>query len=263
MSQDAPHILVVDDDARLRNLLRRFLMENGFRVSVAADAAAARTQMESLVFDLIVLDVMMPGENGVELTKSLREDSLVPILLLTAMGESADRIAGLESGADDYLTKPFEPRELVLRIRTILRRVVAPVETVAEGPAGGEITFGEFRFDPLRNLLWRGEEPVRLTESEGALLAIFAASPGTVFTREDLADGETGAPVGGVGVGGAGMGGAGMGGAGLSGSGIGGGNARTIDVQITRLRRKIEPDPKFPRFLQTVRGRGYVLRPDS
>lgn len=238
MSDETPHILVVDDDARLRNLLRRFLMENGFRVSVAADAATARAHLESLVFDLIVLDVMMPGENGMELTRSLREVSQVPILLLTAMGESADRIAGLESGADDYLTKPFEPRELVLRIRMILRRVVTPTEAAVEPPAGGEVMFGEFRFDPVRNMLWRGEEPVRLTESEGALLAIFAASPGTVFTREDLAEGE-------------------------GDTAMGGGNVRTIDVQITRLRRKIEPDPKFPRFLQTVRGRGYVLRPDS
>lgn len=239
MSEDAPHILVVDDDARLRNLLRRFLMENGFRVSVAADAAAARVHLQSLVFDLIVLDVMMPGENGMDLTRALREDSTVPILLLTAMGESADRIAGLESGADDYLTKPFEPRELVLRIRTILRRVAIPAEAAADpAVAGGEIIFGDFRFDPVRNMLWRGDEPVRLTESEGALLAVFAASPGTVFSREDLAEGE-GDPQ------------------------AAGGNARTIDVQITRLRRKIEPDPKFPRFLQTVRGRGYVLRPDS
>jgi len=237
VSEDAPHILVVDDDARLRNLLRRFLMENGFRVSVAADAARARDHLESLVFDLIVLDVMMPGENGVAFTRSLRADSAVPILLLTAMGESEDRIAGLESGADDYLTKPFEPRELVLRIRTILRRVAVPPDPVEEAEAeGGELVFGEFRFDPRRTLLWRGEEPVRLTESEGALLAIFAASPGEVFSREDLADGE---------------------------DGVGGGNARTIDVQITRLRRKIEPDPKYPRYLQTVRGRGYVLRPDT
>ncbi|WP_420564598.1 response regulator [Thalassobaculum sp.] len=237
MREEAPHILAVDDDARLRNLLRRFLMENGFRVSVAADAAAARAHLQNLVFDLIVLDVMMPGENGVELTRALRAESQVPILLLTAMGESGDRIAGLESGADDYLTKPFEPRELVLRIRTILRRASPPPPPAVAAPmAGGEILFGEFRFDPVRNMLWRGEEPVRLTESEGALLAVFAASPGTVFSREDLAEGE--AP-------------------------DSGGNARSIDVQITRLRRKIEPDPKFPRFLQTVRGRGYVLRPDS
>ncbi|SDF85857.1 response regulator [Thalassobaculum litoreum] len=238
MREETPHILAVDDDARLRNLLRRFLMENGFRVSVAADAAAARAHLQNLVFDLIVLDVMMPGENGVELTRSLRVESQVPILLLTAMGEGSDRIAGLESGADDYLTKPFEPRELVLRIRTILRRSTQPLPPAPEPMPAGEITFGEFRFDPVRNMLWRGEEPVRLTESEGALLAVFAASPGTVFSREDLAEGE---------------------GAATESSG----NARTIDVQITRLRRKIEPDPKFPRFLQTVRGRGYVLRPDS
>ena len=243
MDEEAPHILVVDDDARLRNLLRRFLMENGFRVSVASDATAARSHLESLVFDLIVLDVMMPGENGVELTRSLRTESQVPILLLTAMGESEDRIAGLESGADDYLTKPFEPRELVLRIRTILRRAAAPQAIPAPdaGAPAGEITFGEFRFDPVRNMLWRGEEPVRLTESEGALLAVFAAAPGIVFSREELAEGD--------------------GAGGDGGSGVGSG--RSVDVQVTRLRRKIEPDPKFPRFLQTVRGRGYVLRPDS
>ena len=243
MDEEAPHILVVDDDARLRTLLRRFLMENAFRVSVAADASATRSHLESLVFDLIVLDVMMPGENGVELTRALRTESQVPILLLTAMGESEDRIAGLESGADDYLTKPFEPRELVLRIRTILRRAAAAPSIPAPdavAPAG-EITFGEFRFDPVRNMLWRGEEPVRLTESEGALLAVFAAAPGTVFSREDLAEGDGATADGGSGV----------------------GNARSVDVQVTRLRRKIEPDPKFPRFLQTVRGRGYVLRPDS
>lgn len=235
MSGEDPHILVVDDDARLRNLLRRFLVENGFRVSVAADAAKARAHLESLVFDLIVLDVMMPGEDGITLTRSLRTRSDVPVLLLTAMAETEDRIAGLESGADDYLTKPFEPRELLLRIRTILRRVSAPSRTVVE--AEGDLTFGEFRFDATRNELWRGDDPVRLTESEGALLAVFAAAPGTVFSREDLA--ESG-PEGG-----------------------GEGNARSVDVQITRLRRKIEPDPKFPRYLQTVRGRGYVLRPDS
>ena len=228
---EAAHILVVDDDIRLRNLLSRFLKESGFRVSVAEDAAGARAHLDGLVFDLIVLDVMMPGEDGIVLTRSLRQDNDVPILLLTAMGESEDRITGLESGADDYLTKPFEPRELLLRIRTILRRVSAVPEA---RPADDEedLVFGDLRFDPLRNLLWRGDDPIRLTDSEASLLRTFATAPGTVFSREDLVDGDAG-----------------------------GGNARTIDVQITRLRRKIEPDPKVPRFLQTVRGRGYVLLP--
>ncbi len=231
---EPPHILVVDDDVRLRRLLSRYLKENGFRVSVAEDAAKARDHMTGLIFDLIVLDVMMPGENGIDLTRSLRDETGVPILLLTAMGESEDRITGLESGADDYLTKPFEPRELLLRIRTILRRMHA-APAALELPETDALTLGGLRFDAVRNMLWQGDEAIRLTESEANLLRTFAAAPGTIFTREDLADGD----------------------------GSGSGNARTIDVQITRLRRKIEPDPKFPRFLQTVRGRGYVLLPDG
>ena len=230
---EKPHLLVVDDDARLRELLRRFLSENGFRVTLAADAAEARRQMASLVFDLIVLDVMMPGETGFELTRYLREteESDIAILLLTAMGEVDDRITGLECGADDYLTKPFEPRELLLRIRTILKRL-APAP-LPPGKLAREIRLGDQRFDPVRQVLIKGDEITRLTQAEAALLVVFAENPGKTLTREDLFD-----------------------------AGIAPGQGRTIDVQITRLRRKIEADPKFPRYLQTVRGKGYVLQPD-
>ncbi len=231
---EPPHILVVDDDLRLRELLRRFLSDHGFRVSVAADAAEARARMAGVTYDLMVLDVMMPGESGVELTRDLRRRERIPILMLTAMGEAEDRIAGLESGVDDYLAKPFEPRELLLRIRTILRRVGEPAAPQTAATVPGEVRFGAFRFDLGQNILWRGAAPVRLTEAEATLLRAFALAPGITFTREDLVDG----------------------------SAVNGG-IRTVDVQITRLRRKIEPDPKFPRFLQTVRGKGYVLRLES
>lgn len=225
--EDLPHILVVDDDKRLRELLRRFLSENGFRVTTAADAAEARAKISSLAFDLIVLDLMMPGESGLALTQSLRETSTVPILMLTAMGETDQRIAGLESGADDYLAKPFEPRELVLRMRTILRRVPPPAV------AASTVSLGTHQFDLKREELRNGERIVRLSASELRLLRILAQSPGTPQSREQLYEQ---------------MGSAARG--------------RSIDVQITRLRRKIEPDPKMPRYLLTVRGQGYVLRPD-
>jgi two-component system phosphate regulon response regulator OmpR len=226
---ELPHILAVDDDTRLRELLRKYLTEQGFRVTVASSAADARAKLASLAFDLIVLDVMMPGESGLDLAASLRETSNVPILMLTAMGEAADRIAGLERGADDYLPKPFEPRELVLRIRTILRRaapepVAAPLK---------ELRLGAFSFDVERRILQRGRAEVHLTEAEAALLVTLARSPGNAMSREELSR-QTGSDV----------------------------NSRTVDVQVTRLRRKIETDPRFPRYLQTVRGRGYVLRPD-
>ena len=227
MTAEPPHILVVDDDRRLRDLLRKYLADNGFRVTTAENAAAARARLAGLAFDMIVLDVMMPGESGLELTESLRRDSGVPILLLTAMGDADDRIAGLESGADDYLPKPFEPRELLLRIGGILRRA-GPVP-----PAEPEVRFGEFCFDLERGALRRRDEPVRLTSGEAGLLGIFALNPGVTLTRERLGrESRLGA------------------------------NPRTIDVQIARLRRKIEADPKAPRYLQTVWGAGYVLRAD-
>jgi two-component system phosphate regulon response regulator OmpR len=221
---------VVDDDSRLRGLLRRYLSENGFRVTEAGDADEARRRLRALAFDLIVLDVMMPGETGLELTSDLRRANRVPILLLTAMGEAEDRIAGLESGADDYLAKPFEPRELLLRIRTILRRVAEPPEVASGGDA---IRFGDLRYDPRRDQLFRGTRQVHLTEAETGLLRVFVERRGEPLSREDLLA-----------------------------SNVVNGNSRTVDVQITRLRRKLGEDPKFPRYLQTVRGLGYVLRVD-
>ncbi len=228
MTEELAHILVVDDDTRLRDLLRRYLIEQGFRVTTAKDAASARAQMGAFDFDLLVLDIMMPGETGLELTQALRETSDVPVLLLTAMGETEDRIAGLTSGADDYLAKPFEPRELVLRVNAILRRLHQ-----TRPPAVTEISFGDFYLDLGRGELRRGEEFVRLTAAEISLLKALARQPGIPVSRDALAADN---PI------------------------IG--NARTIDVQMTRLRRKIEANPKFPRYLQTVRGTGYVLMPD-
>ncbi len=221
------HLLIVDDDTRIRTLLQRYLSENGYRVTAAKDAAEARQLMASLDFDFIVLDVMMPGEDGFSLTKAIREKSSVPILLLTARGESGDRIEGLERGADDYLAKPFEPRELLLRIATILKRAGTPVE-----PTRQIIQLGACRFDAERGELTRDGKPVKLTSAELQLMRVLAANPGQTFTRTDLSQ-RMGAVL-----------------------------ERTVDVQITRLRRKIENDPKLPLYLQTVRGIGYVLMPD-
>lgn len=228
MAEETSHILVVDDDTRLRDLLQRFLVEQGFRVTTAQDAARARAHMVAFDFDLLVVDIMMPGESGLELTRALRQTSDVPVLLLTAMGETEDRIAGLDSGADDYLSKPFEPRELVLRVKAILRRARQQITAPAD-----EIGFGNFRFNLVRQELRSGEEFVRLTAAEASLLKALAQQPGVPVSREALAAEN---PI------------------------IG--NARTIDVQMTRLRRKIETNPKYPRYLQTVRGTGYVLLPD-
>ncbi len=225
------HVLVVDDDARLRTLLSRYLAENGFRVSTATHAADARDKMRFLAPDALVLDVMMPGETGLALTASLRaERAGVPILLLTARGAPEDRIAGFESGADDYLGKPFEPRELVLRLRAMLRRSAG---VAAETAPAGPLRLGPLSFDPARAELSGPDGPLHLTGGESALLAALAARPNEVFTREDIA-------------------------AALSMDETG---ERAIDVQVTRLRRKIEADPREPRFLHTVRGRGYVLKP--
>jgi two-component system phosphate regulon response regulator OmpR len=223
-----PHLLVVDDDERLRALLQRYLSANGFRVSVAANAADARALMKSMAFDLLIVDVMMPGESGFELTASVRASSAVPILMLTARGEAPDRIQGLERGADDYLAKPFEPRELVLRISALLRRAAPPARA-----AHGEVRMGDCVYDPERGQLRKRGKPVRLTSSENALLQLFAANAGRSFSRADLC------------------------------SRLGVALERSIDVQVTRLRRKIEEDPKMPLYLQTVRGVGYVLVPDS
>ncbi len=223
---DQPHILVVDDDRRLRQLLQRYLTEQGFRVTVGADAMEARRKLESFAFDLLILDIMMPGEDGISLTRALRNASAVPILLLTAMGETSDRIRGLESGADDYLTKPFEPRELVLRVNAILRRAPQPEPPAAPRP----VSFGGYSFDPTSSTLLRDGDPVYLTAVETALLKALARWPGRPVSRNGLAMASGGDAAG-----------------------------RTVDVQMTRLRRKIEEDPRRPRHLQTVRGTGYVL----
>lgn len=224
--QEPVHILVVDDDKRLRDLLRRFLSDQGFRVTIANDAADARRKLAGLDFDLLVLDIMMPGENGLDLTRSLRQQKAVPILLLTAMGEADDRITGLDSGADDYLAKPFEPRELVSRIRAILRRI--PREPEA---ARRTVRFGPFTFDMDRRSLRQGTADIRLTGAEADLLAQLAAAPGTAVSRDTLGQSTSA-------------------------------ESRLVDVQVTRLRRKIETDPRFPRYLVTVRGRGYMLQTD-
>lgn len=222
--QPSPHILVVDDDTRIRALLSRYLQDNGFYVSTAKDAAEARFRLAEFHFDLMVLDVMMPGETGIELAQSLRKDSELPILMLTAMGEAEDRITGLESGVDDYLTKPFEPKELLLRLRSILRRWHQKKAEISLIPVGS------LRFNPETGQLFQGGEIIPLTQSEANLLTILANHIGKAVTREMLAE-HLGTTI----------------------------NERSIDVQITRLRQKLEPDPKQPRYLQTVRGSGYIL----
>jgi len=227
-----PHILVVDDDDRLRALLRRYLAEQDFIVTTAIHAADARAKLKSLSYDLMVLDVMMPGESGLELTRSLNEAAgasarRLPILLLTARGEASDRIEGFEMGADDYLQKPFEPRELLLRINAILRRIPKPVVVVQE------LKLGLWRYVPQRDELCSDRETVRLTDMEAGLMRILSAEPGVPLSREMLAERSKGEV-----------------------------NDRTIDVQVTRLRRKIEEDAKNPRYLVTVRGEGYMLMPD-
>lgn len=234
MSGLQAHLLVVDDDERIRGLLQKFLMRNGYLVTVARDGAHARRLLGGLEFDMIVLDMMMPGEDGISLTRDLRARLAVPILLLTARSETANRIEGFEAGADDYLVKPFEPKELLLRINAILRRM--PVAKSADS-ALRMLHMGAVRYDMDRGELWRGADPVRLTTTEAALMRIFAAQPGIAVAREKLV-GDLGRGV------------------------EEGAQERAVDVQITRLRRKIEDDPRQPRYLQTVRGEGYMLQPD-
>lgn len=226
MHEFPPHILVVDDDARLRELLRDYLGVNGFNVTTAEHAAEARRKLAGIDFDLIVLDVMMPGESGLDLTEHLRATSRVPVLLLTARGDADDRISGLERGADDYLQKPFEPRELILRIQSILRR---------GGPGRAKpepFSIDGHAFDGDRGELRSDDHVIRLTASEATLLSVFAANTGTTLSRSELA------------------------------RRAGTNSERAVDVQITRLRRKIEHDPRNPRHLRTVWGKGYVLWPD-
>jgi two-component system, OmpR family, phosphate regulon response regulator OmpR len=224
LSDDAPHLLVVDDDRRIRDLLSRYLAREGYRVTTAGNAAEARAKLDGLSFDLLVLDVMMPGESGFDLAKAIRASSAVPILMLTARDESEDRIRGLELGADDYVAKPFEARELSLRITNILKR-----QLPAPAPQAETVKFGEFIFHFSRGELRRGEEVVHLTDRERDMLRVLAARPGETVPRMALA-----------------------------GSG-GTSNERAVDVQVNRLRRKIERDPAHPLIVQTVRGIGYRL----
>ncbi len=227
------HLLIVDDDERIRALLQKFLVRNGFCVTAARDAAHARRLLAGLEFDLIVLDVMMPGEDGISFTRALRAMLPTPIMLLTARGETGSRIEGLEAGADDYVAKPFEPKELLLRINAILRRV-PQMQAADAGPK--VLHLGAVRYELERGELWRGHDQIRLTATEAALMRIFATRPGEAVSREQLVadlgrdDGQA--------------------------------TVRAVDVQITRLRRKIETDSKQPRYLQTVRGAGYMLAPD-
>ena len=233
MSNDDAHLLIVDDDERIRGLLQKFLMRSGFLVSTARDAAHARRILSGLEFDLIVLDVMMPGEDGMALCRDLRRTITTPIMLLTAKGGTDDRITGLEAGADDYLAKPFEPKELLLRINAILRRVPAAEPAVVLPKV---LNMGPIRYDIERGEMWNGDQLVRLTATESQLMKIFSAQPGEPISRAKLVE-DLGRDKGQA-------------------------QERAVDVQITRLRRKIEQDPKQPRYLQTVRGAGYMLAPD-
>jgi two-component system phosphate regulon response regulator OmpR len=227
---DAAHVLVVDDDRRLRALLSSYLLKNGHRVTAAATAAEARRFLKGLAFDIVVLDVMMPGESGLDFAADLRGRSQVPILMLTARGEPPDRVRGLEIGVDDYVSKPFEPRELLLRIGSVLRRTRArPVGT----PESAVVRFGRFAFSLERGELRAGDDVVRITEREREMLRLLCAKAGASVSRESL-----------------------------SGSG-GAAQERTVDVLVNRLRRKIERDPANPAYLQTARGTGYRLIADG
>ncbi len=234
-SDALPHLLVVDDDERLRALLARYLEGHGFRVTTAPETASARILLQSLVFDAAIVDVMMPGEDGIAFTASLQRTQKAltppPILLLTARGEAGDRIAGLGAGADDYLPKPFEPEELLLRVRAILRRTRGGTEDGATGP----LRLGAWTYDPDRDTLERGTQRVRLTGMEASLMRALASAPGVALSRADLVR-KTGQ--------------------------AGNVNDRTVDVQVRRLRCKMEDDPQNPRFLVTVRGEGYKLAPE-
>ena len=223
-ADDAPHLLVVDDDKRIRSLLSRFLSGEGYRISTAQTAAEARAKLAGLSFDLLILDVMMPGETGFTLAESIRKTSSVPILMLTARDEKASRIEGLEKGADDYLTKPFEPRELSLRIANILKRAKPP-----SAPPAESIRFGPFVFHIGRAELRRGDQVIHLTDRERMMLTVLSANPGETVPRQALAGNGNGS------------------------------SERAVDVQVNRLRRKIERDPTKPLFVQTVRGIGYRL----
>ncbi|CCB64174.1 MULTISPECIES: response regulator transcription factor [unclassified Hyphomicrobium] len=226
LADNAPHILVVDDDQKIRGLLGRFLSSNGFRVTEASDAASARSYMRGLAFDLVLLDVMMPGESGLSLARDLKLTRPVPICMLTALAEAEDRISGLEAGVDDYVSKPFDPRELLLRLRNILRR------GQTQSAQRDEIRMGGCVFNITRGELKRDDEAIKLTERERDLLRLFSQRIGVAVPRHELSSDDST------------------------------GSERAIDVQINRLRRKIEADPSNPVYLQTVRGKGYILYTD-
>lgn len=234
-ADDALHLLIVDDDRRIRNLLKRYLQGEGYRVTDAESAEAAYEHLRGLHFDLIILDVMMPGQNGFEFAARIRAENAplaeAPILMLTARSETGDRVKGLEAGADDYMAKPFEPRELALRVASILRRA-APRVPAQTAPGQNAVRFGEYSFDPDRGELRQGDEVIRITERERDMLRVLVEKPGETVSREAL------------------------------GGGGGAANERTVDVQVNRLRRKIEADPANPLHLQTVRGLGYKLAVD-
>jgi len=226
MENERPHILVIDDDLRLRNLLQRYLQENAYAVSAAKDAENARMFISLYQFDLLIIDVMMPNESGIEFLQKLRSENNVPAIVLTAMGETQDRISGLEAGADDYLPKPFEPKELLLRINNILKRIPSQ-----ESEKQKILKMGEFVYNlQTKELKYKNSEIVHITPIEQTILNILGQKNGQIFSREKLAE--------------------------MLGSGQ---NSRSIDVQITRLRKKIEKDSKNPRYLQTIRGKGYML----
>ena len=227
MMAELSHILVVDDDTRIRSLLQSYLMEHGFRVTTAASAGDARARLAGLEFDLLVLDIMMPGETGIDLVSSMRADGVaVPVLLLSALSDPTHRIAGLSSGGDDYLAKPFEPEELLLRIRGLLRR------SLPMAVSSKHVRFGEWLFAIVPAELRKGENTVRLTSREKDILRLLAQRPGEVLSRVQLAQNANDD------------------------------SARSVDVQINRLRQKIETDPADPKYLQTVRGSGYALFAD-
>jgi len=231
LADDALHLLVVDDDRRIRQLLKRFLQGEGYRVTAAESAEAAYAQMRGLHFDLIILDVMMPGQSGIEFAARIRAENTplaeAPILMLTARSDTEDRVRGLEAGADHYMAKPFEPRELALRVASILRRA-APRTPAQSAPGQNAVRFGDFAFDPDRGELRQGDDIIRITERERDMLRLLVENPGEAVSREALGGG-------------------------------GAANERTVDVQVNRLRRKIETDPANPLHLQTVRGFGYKL----
>lgn len=229
MNEDKQHILIVDDDTRLRSLLERFLIDKGFVISCVKDSKQAKEALQIYQFDLLIVDVMMPGQNGFDFLADLRKENTVPVIMLTAMGETVDRINGLEKGADDYLSKPFEPEELVLRIKNILKRIPKNQENVRTN-----LNLGTCMYNlPKKELTSKKGELIHMTPVEQLLLGVLGEKPGVTFSRERLAE--------------------------ILGAGQ---SPRSIDVQITRLRKKIEKDSKNPRYLQTVRGKGYMLLPE-